>query len=96
MSIVQFQEDQGITMSPVGFIPSCQQKDCQGFESDVDTERLSVCPVLMLDGHFIVYNIMGEAGIYIADRQGQVVWISLLRLRLGFPSSPLNSYMYTN
>lgn len=59
MSIVQFQEDQGITMSPVGFIPSCQQKDCEGFESEVDTERLSVCPVLMLDGHFIVYNIMG-------------------------------------
>lgn len=46
-------------MSPVGFIPSCQQKDCQGFESEVDIERLSVCPVLMLDGHFNVYDIMG-------------------------------------
>lgn len=84
-------------MSPVGFIPSCQQKDCQGFESEVDTERLSMCPVLMLDGHFIVYDIMGGgAGIYMTDRQGQVVWISLLRLRLGFPSFPLNFYMYTN
>lgn len=62
-------------MSPVGFIPSCQQKGCQGFESEVDTERLSVCPVLMLDGHFIVYDIMtgGGAGIYMTDRQGQVV-----------------------
>lgn len=57
-----------------------------------------MCPVLMLDSHFIVYDDITGGGVYIADRQGPGCMDFMVRVKIGFSIFPtkLFFYMYTN